>query len=176
MPECAEILMNMYTKYLPLFPQRVIKFDSPLAIQFNSRPNQSVDTPFPLLVEGLSYPNLPFFFHDSSLSLNPSERIYNIFILENKNSRYFESSKSQESFSCACFRWEKFWLYQQNRIRYFDSFVDQATPGFELGKKDLQSPALPLGHAAKMIQNRWQNFFFIVLIFWIPFFNPFPKS
>ncbi|KAK7299377.1 hypothetical protein VNO77_45670 [Canavalia gladiata] len=24
-----------------------------------------------------------------------------------------------------------------------------ATPGFELGKKDLQSPALPLGHAAK---------------------------
>ncbi|KAL3806249.1 hypothetical protein ACJIZ3_000103 [Penstemon smallii] len=33
-------------------------------------------------------------------------------------------------------------------------FVDQATPGFELGKKDLQSPALPLGHAAKMIQNR----------------------
>lgn len=33
--------------------------------------------------------------------------------------------------------------------------VIQATPGFELGKKDLQSPALPLGHAAKMIQNRW---------------------
>jgi hypothetical protein len=27
--------------------------------------------------------------------------------------------------------------------------VDQATPGFELGRKDLQSPALPLGHAAK---------------------------
>lgn len=35
----------------------------------------------------------------------------------------------------------------------FDSLVDQATPGFELGKKDLQSPALPLGHAAKMIQK-----------------------
>ena len=33
----------------------------------------------------------------------------------------------------------------------FFCFVDQATPGFELGKKDLQSPALPLGHAAKMI-------------------------
>jgi hypothetical protein len=43
-------------------------------------------------------------------------------------------------------------LYQQ--IRYFDSFVDEAAPGFELGKKDLQSPALPLGHAAKTIQNR----------------------
>ncbi|RYR41113.1 hypothetical protein Ahy_A08g037510 [Arachis hypogaea] len=33
----------------------------------------------------------------------------------------------------------------------FNSLVDQATPGFELGKKDLQSPALPLGHAAKTI-------------------------
>lgn len=33
----------------------------------------------------------------------------------------------------------------------FTPFVDQATPGFELGKKDLQSPALPLGHAAKTI-------------------------
>lgn len=45
-------------------------------------------------------------------------------------------------------------LYQQNRIRDFDSFVDEAAPGFELGKKDLQSPALPLGHAAKTIHNR----------------------
>ena len=36
---------------------------------------------------------------------------------------------------------------------FFYSLVDQATPGFELGKKDLQSPALPLGHAAKMIKK-----------------------
>lgn len=43
---------------------------------------------------------------------------------------------------------------EQKRRRDFEFFVDQATPGFELGKKDLQSPALPLGHAAKMIQNR----------------------
>ena len=28
-------------------------------------------------------------------------------------------------------------------------FIDQAAPRFELGIKDLQSPALPLGHAAK---------------------------
>jgi hypothetical protein len=28
-------------------------------------------------------------------------------------------------------------------------FIDQAAPKFELGVKDLQSPALPLGHAAK---------------------------
>lgn len=28
-------------------------------------------------------------------------------------------------------------------------FIDQAAPRFELGVKDLQSPALPLGHAAK---------------------------
>lgn len=47
-------------------------------------------------------------------------------------------------------------LYQQNRIGDFESFVDQATPRFELGKKDLQSPALPLGHVAKRIQNRWK--------------------
>ena len=40
---------------------------------------------------------------------------------------------------------------KSNKIRDFEFFVDQATPGFELGKKDLQSPALPLGHAAKMI-------------------------
>ena len=44
-------------------------------------------------------------------------------------------------------------LYQQNRIGDFESVVDQATPRFELGKKDLQSPALPLGHVAKRIQN-----------------------
>lgn len=29
------------------------------------------------------------------------------------------------------------------------NFVNQATPRFELGIKDLQSPALPLGHVAK---------------------------
>jgi hypothetical protein len=27
-------------------------------------------------------------------------------------------------------------------------FIDQAAPRFELGVKDLQSPALPLGHVA----------------------------
>lgn len=41
-------------------------------------------------------------------------------------------------------------LYQQ--AKGFRVFIDQATPGFELGKKDLQSPALPLGHAAKTIK------------------------
>ena len=68
-------------------------------------------------------------------------------------------------------------LYQENRIGDFESFVDQATPRFELGKKDLQSPALPLGHIAKRIQNRWKFSpfgldywtFFIVLTFWILF-------
>ena len=59
-------------------------------------------------------------------------------------------------------------IYQQKGIRYFVPFVDQATPGFELGKKDLQSPALPLGHAAKATQNRRKypsfSFFFFVLV------------
>jgi hypothetical protein len=53
------------------------------------------------------------------------------------------------------FRWEilrRVISAEQKIFRVF-CFVDQATPGFELGKKDLQSPALPLGHAAKMIEN-----------------------
>lgn len=33
-------------------------------------------------------------------------------------------------------------LYQQNGIRYFTSFVDQATPGFELGKRGFAVPRL----------------------------------
>lgn len=60
--------------------------------------------------------------------------------------------------------------------------VIQATPGFELGKKDLQSPALPLGHAAKMIQNRIDAIFPGLLNFYCTciltsvFLNPlFPK-
>lgn len=73
-------------------------------------------------------------------------------------------------------------IYQQNEIRYFASFVDQATPGFELGKKDLQSPALPLGHVAKAIEikNRQKYpppFFFLtkLLFFCTCILNPFPK-
>ena len=54
-------------------------------------------------------------------------------------------------------QFDKLYQYQQKGIRYFASFVDQATPGFELGKKDLQSPALPLGHAAKATQNSRQS-------------------
>lgn len=59
-------------------------------------------------------------------------------------------------------------LYQQKKgIRYFAFFVDQATPGFELGKKDLQSPALPLGHAAKATQNRrkYSHPFFLLFFY-----------
>lgn len=53
-------------------------------------------------------------------------------------------------FTFFAFAGEKFSeLYQQKEIRDLEFFLDQATPGFELGKKDLQSPALPLGHAAK---------------------------
>lgn len=39
-------------------------------------------------------------------------------------------------------------LKKRTIIFHFKCLIDQATPGFELGKKDLQSPALPLGHAA----------------------------
>lgn len=47
----------------------------------------------------------------------------------------------------------KFYISKTNKIGYVNPFADEATPGFELGKRDLQSPALPLGHAAKTIQN-----------------------
>lgn len=44
----------------------------------------------------------------------------------------------------------------RDKIVYFlnaKSFVDQVASGFELGIKNLQSPALPLGHAVKLVQN-----------------------
>lgn len=98
-----------------------------------------------------------------------------------------ESSKYQESPPPLTSAGKKFVkLSQQNIIRYSDFIVDQATPRFELGKKDLQSPALPLGHVAKTIQKIYEN---IPFFFWgggvIHFctcilntvlFNPFPKK
>jgi hypothetical protein len=46
---------------------------------------------------------------------------------------------------------------EQRRRIDFEFFVYQATPGFELGKKDLQSPALPLGHVAKQNDTKWMK-------------------
>ncbi|GKD09774.1 hypothetical protein Tco_1189459, partial [Tanacetum coccineum] len=40
-----------------------------------------------------------------------------------------------------------------NRIRNFDSFVDEAAPGFELGKKDLQSPAQQSAFAVGVLSD-----------------------
>lgn len=156
MPECSETLMNEYVDRVSsaLSATSNLKLDYSSAIQSNSRPNQST---FHQQWKGYHIQIYLFFFHDYSLSfLKPQRKDLQHFHFREQNlPRYFESSKSQESFFCACFCWKKFdKFYQQNRTRYFDSFVDQATPGFELGKKDLQSPALPLGHAAKMIQNR----------------------
>lgn len=37
------------------------------------------------------------------------------------------------------------------KLKYF---IDEAAPRFELGIKDLQSPALPLGHAAKKSEGK----------------------
>lgn len=113
-------------------------------------------------MEGLSYQDLPVLFHYYNFSLNLRHKYLRHFREQNPLPRSLESSKYQESFSSACFCWKKNCkLYQQNRIKFFYSFVDQATPGFELGKKDLQSPALPLGHVAKTIQKIYEN---------IPFF------
>lgn len=79
---------------------------------------------------------------------------------------------------------------KQNKGFRVLSFVDQATPRFELGKKDLQSPTLPLGHAAKTLQNRWKYspfacfvwggvtkclFFYCTSIWNLVFLNSLPK-
>ena len=45
-------------------------------------------------------------------------------------------------------------------------FIDQAAPRFEMGIKDLQSPALPLGHAAKKsdLKSRKEQVFNLILL------------
>lgn len=53
-------------------------------------------------------------------------------------------------------------------------FIDQAAPRFELGVKDLQSPALPLGHAAKksdLKSRKEQVFIHIFLLITKIFFS-----
>lgn len=53
-------------------------------------------------------------------------------------------------------------------------FIDQAAPRFELGIKDLQSPALPLGHAAKksdLKSRKEQVFIHIFLLITKTFFS-----
>lgn len=92
---------------------------------------------------------------------------------------FFRALESKKRSQINCYIIDQLLCYSQNRIkqynriRDFNSFVDEAAPGFELGKKDLQSPALPLGHAAKTIHNRRKNsppfFQFIVLAYCIPF-------
>lgn len=57
-------------------------------------------------------------------------------------------------------------------IRKPKYFIDQAAPRFELGIKDLQSPALPLGHAAKKSdrKSRKEQVFIHVFLRKPPFF------
>ena len=53
-------------------------------------------------------------------------------------------------------------------------FIDQAAPRFELGVKNLQSPALPLGHAAKksdLKSRKEQVFIHIFLLITKTFFS-----
>jgi hypothetical protein len=41
---------------------------------------------------------------------------------------------------------------KKERMNHF--LVNQATPRFELGKEDLKSPALPLGHVVKNFEKK----------------------
>lgn len=66
-----------------------------------------------------------------------------------------DSSSINKVFFYLCFfghEFVKFDLIEIRGIKNSEYFFDQATPRFELGIKDLQSPALPLGHVAKTIQ------------------------
>lgn len=85
--------------------------------------------------------------------------------LKNVTPSCLESIKSLETFSYACFAGKSRRVIpaKQNKGFRVLSFVDQATPRFELGKKDLQSPTLPLGHAAKTIPNTWKHSPFLFL-------------
>ena len=47
---------------------------------------------------------------------------------------------------------------KENESLFF--FVNQTTPRFELGKEDLMSPALPLGHVAKILEEKSKFHFF----------------
>lgn len=87
--------------------------------------------------------------------------------LKNVTPSCLESIKSLETFSYACFAGKSRRVIPAKQNKGFQvlSFVDQATPRFELGKKDLQSPTLPLGHAAKTIPNTWKYSPFLFL-FW----------
>jgi len=75
-----------------------------------------------------------------------------------QTSRCLEFCIKLVPYSYTSLRWKKIksFLYQQNEINYLNSLFDQATPGFELGKTNLQSPLskiIPLGHIAKIIQK-----------------------
>lgn len=77
------------------------------------------------------------------------------YIILEQNPRMFRIQnkiKQASPFLCSK-KMGKFYISKTKKIGYVNPFADEATPGFELGKKDLQSPALPLGHAAKTIQN-----------------------
>lgn len=107
-------------------------------------------------IKGLSYHfkiDLVLFIPLMNFSLNLIRKYLQHF--REQTSRCLEFSIKLVPYSYTSLRWKKrkSFLYQQNEINYLNSLIDQATPGFELGKKDLQSPALPLGHIAKIIQK-----------------------
>lgn len=162
MPEHSEILASLYASlYMQItvqkFPNQQLNY--PPAIQCNSRPNEYSNR---RESESLA----------STFIIFEYKKISNL--LQNYQNRCLESTKYQQSpyqspYSVLLGNQ----LYQQSRIRYFYSFVDEAAPGFELGKKDLQSPALPLGHAAKTIHNRIKNYRWITKLQFIVLASPF---
>lgn len=137
MSEYSETFMSLYTKYLMSFPkQLLIRF--PLWI---SNLIQDLVSGTKLVVEKKDLP-IPFHYFKFSFNLIRKNEVYRERNLQSRRLR-MTKRKFQEYFSYVCFCE----LYPKSRVGDFESFVE-ATPGFELGKKDLQSPALPLGHAA----------------------------
>lgn len=160
MPEHSEILASLYMQItVQKFPNQQLNY--PPAIQCNSRPNE-------------------YTLHQQQKGIGKScFDLYNLFIFKDFQSftklpeQMFRINQvSTVPLFCSAGE-NQVQLYQQSRIRYFYSFVDEAAPGFELGKKDLQSPALPLGHAAKTIHNRIKNYRWITKLQFIVLASPF---
>lgn len=146
MPQYLETAVSLYRKYLQPFLQPLIRFFVGLSNLIQNLVIKTLHYQWKGI--GKSLYKSPY----TTISLNPRGKDLQHFSYREPNFQMFriEQVSRVHFLRFLLLRKNSFsQLYQKNKE--FRGFVNQATPGFELGKKDLQSPALPLGHAAKMI-------------------------
>lgn len=152
---------SLYKVFFLLLSQlRIQILPSTYLIQSNSRPvnrqtlHQEWSGKYLISRPGRDLP-IYFQFHYSHFSLNPIRKDLQHFfyrILEQNSQMFRIQNKIKQTSPFFCSK-KNGQVCKTKKIGYVNPFPDEATPGFELGKRDLQSPALPLGHAAKTIQN-----------------------